>query len=119
MLEFLRRLFGPRTPPVEPQLDEALRLRMEADGMNLNAVVAEAAEPKAIPPKPALAGFQGRVRFEMTLGPEGTVKAVQMEGAPYDHVGELEAWAYAWTFKPAQLDGKPHACRMVYEVHWS
>jgi hypothetical protein len=47
------------------------------------------------------------------------VKAVAMDGAPFEHVQALEAWAHAWKFHPAILDGKPHACRMVYEVSWS
>ena len=121
MLERLKRFLNPvpHQPHVEPQLDEAVRKRLEGEGKNLNALVADAAEVLVMPPKPVLDGFLGMVRFEMTLSAEGQVKAVQMDGAPFNHVSELEVWAFAWTFKPALLDGRPHACRMVFEVHWS
>lgn len=121
MLSRLRRLFRPAEPEtrVEPVFDADVSARLRAEGKNLNALLAEAAEPAFLPPKPTLEGFAGQVRFELTLDARGAVKAVQMEGAPYAHVGELEAWAYAWTFRPAMLDGRPHACRMTYEVHWT
>lgn len=119
MLERIKRFLTPTPPRVEPQLDEAVRKRLEGEGKNLNALLADAAEPLVIPPKPALEGFSGRIRLEMTLSAEGQVKAVQLEGAPYNQVAELETWAYAWTFKPAFLDGRPHACRMTFEVNWS
>lgn len=119
MLTRLARLFRRPAPPVTPQMDDAVARRLAAEGKDPKTLVAEAAEPREIPTKPALPGFAGMVRFELTMDAEGAVKAVQMDGAPFDHVAALEAWAYAWTFKPALLEGRPHPCRMVYEVHWS
>lgn len=119
MLERLKRFFQPHAARVEPQLDEVVRKRLEGEGKDPGALLADAAEPLLIPPKPVLEGFSGMVRFEMTLSSEGKVVAVQMEQAPFSRVAELEAWAYAWTFKPALLDGKPHPCRMTFEVHWT
>lgn len=111
-------LFRRSPTPVTPQFDEAVARKLAAEGKAPTTLVAEAAEPSHIPAKPTLPGFSGMVRFELTMDAEGAVKAVQMEGAPFDHVAALEAWAYAWTFRPALLEGKPHPCRMVYEVHW-
>ena len=119
MFKALRKWWPGSTARVDPQYDETVRLRLEAEGKSPAALIADAAEPVEIPPKPSLTGFQGMIRFEMTLGAEGDVRAVQMEGAPFNQVAELEAWAYAWTFRPARLEGKTHPCRMVYEVHWS
>lgn len=119
MLARLLRRFRVASPPVTPQLDETVAARLAAAGQHPDRVAAEAAEPKEIPAKPALDGFRGMIRFELTLDAQGQVVAVQMDGAPYDVVTALEAWAYGWSFTPARLEGRPHACRMVYEVHWS
>jgi hypothetical protein len=118
MFARLASLFRRPTPPVTPQFDEAVARKLTAEGKAPATLVAEAAEPSHIPPRPVLPGFSGLVRFELTMDAEGAVKAVQMDGAPFDHVTALEAWAYGWTFRPARLEGKPHPCRMVYEVHW-
>ncbi len=118
MLARLRRLFAPAPPAVDPQLDEAVSRKLAAEGRDPQATRREPASPRSIPDKPPLPGFSGTVRFELTLDAEGRVKAVQMEGAPFDRVSDLEDWAYAWEFHPALLDGHPHACRMVYEVTW-
>ena len=117
MLDRLQRFLKPSR--VQPQFDEEVRRKLEGEGRNPQALMADAAEPLVIPDKPDLEGFQGLIRLEMTLSAKGQVKAVQMEGAPFMHVAKVEAWAYAWTFKPALLDGKPHPCRMTFEVHWS
>jgi hypothetical protein len=119
MLERLKRFWNPHPSPVEPQFDEAVRWKLEREGKHPNVVMADAAEPLVIPVKPRLDGFTGMVRFEMTLSAEGQVQAVQMDGAPFNQVAALEAWAHAWTFKPALLEGKPHPCRMTFEVQWS
>ncbi len=118
---FLKSLFR-RTrpePPLSPELDEAVARKLAAEGKDPGAVASRAADPREVPPRPELAGFNGSVRLVLTLDGLGDVKAVAMDGAPYGHVQELEAWAYGWKFHPAILDGKPHACRMVYEVSWN
>ena len=119
MLERLKQLWTGASARVEPQYDASVRRKLEAEGKNLSALIADPAEPTHIPEKPLLVGFSGRVCFQMTLNAEGEVQAVQMEGAPFKEVAKLEAWAYAWSFRPALLDGKPHPCRMTFEVHWS
>lgn len=119
MKKLLTRLFGSGSEAsVEPQFDEAVARRLEAAGKVPEQVQAQAAEPLEIPEKPPLAGFQGMVRFELTVDETGRVAAVAMDHAPYDRVTELEAWARSWSFRPAMLEGKAHPCRMVYEVHW-
>jgi hypothetical protein len=117
MLERFKRFLNPASP--KPQFDEEVRQRLEREGRNPQTLVADAAEPLEIPPKPHLDGFAGLVRLDLTLDAAGVVQSVQMEGAPFNEVAQLESWAYAWTFKPALLDGKPHPCRMTFEVHWS
>ena len=104
--------------PVKPQLDTSVAQRLAAAGKDPATVQAIPAEPREIPLKPALPGFQGTVRFELTIDAEGKVRAVAMDDAPLEHVGELENWAYAWTFEPARMEAEAHPCRMVYEVHW-
>lgn len=118
---FLKSLFrrAKPEPPVVPELDEAVARKLEAEGRDPGAVPSRAAEPREVPPRPELGSFKGSVRLVLTLDGLGDVKAVAMDGAPYEHVQAVEAWAYGWKFHPAILDGKPHACRMVYEVSWS
>lgn len=118
---FLKSLFRRATsePPVTPELDEAVARKLEAEGKDPRAVASRAAEPRDVPPRPELTGFKGSIRLVLTLDGLGDVKAVAMDGAPFEHVQVVEAWAYGWKFTPAILDGKPHACRMVYEVSWS
>ncbi|HJV21332.1 MAG TPA: hypothetical protein VJ570_01490 [Holophagaceae bacterium] len=120
-MSFLKSLFRRATPeaPVTPELDEAVARKLAAEGKDPGTVASRAAEPREVPPRPDLGAFKGAVRFVMTLDGLGEVKAVAMDGAPFEHVQALEAWAYAWKFRPAILDGQPHACRMVYEVSWS
>jgi hypothetical protein len=104
--------------PVKPQMDGSVAQRLAAAGKDPSTVQAQPAEPKEIPLKPALPGFQGTVRFELTIDAVGKVRAVAMDDAPMDHVAELEGWAYAWTFEPARMEDEAHPCRMVYEVSW-
>ncbi|MBK8727057.1 MAG: hypothetical protein IPL96_13705 [Holophagaceae bacterium] len=119
MKKLLSRLLGSGPgASVAPQFDEAVARRLEAAGKVPDQVQAQPAEPMEIPVKPTLTGFQGMVRFELTLDDTGRVAAVAMDHAPYDRVTELEAWARSWSFRPAMLEGKAHPCRMVYEVHW-
>lgn len=119
MFDWLRKRFSPTSTAVTPQFDADIERRLAQEGKQASALVADAAAPLEIPPKPLLPGVAGMISFEMTLDAEGRVTAVQMSGAPFNHVTELEAWAHAWTFQPARLEGKPHACRMTFEVHWS
>lgn len=112
-------MFGrAQAPCVEPRFDEAVARRLEAAGKAPDRVQATPAEPVEIPARPPLTGFQGMVRFELTLDAAGRVSGVAMDQAPEVHRRALEAWARSWTFAPASLDGQPHPCRMVYEVHW-
>ncbi|MBS1766964.1 MAG: hypothetical protein JST05_06120 [Acidobacteria bacterium] len=106
-------------PPVTPQFDDAVARRLADAGKRTDQVQAVPAEPIEIPVKPVLAGFQGTVKLELTLDETGVVRAVAMDGAKPSHVGELEAWAHAWRFRPATMEGKAHPCRMVFEVSWS
>lgn len=108
-----------RAQPVRPGFDEGVAKRLEASGKRPDTVQAVPAEPATIPPKPALPGFSGTVKLELTLDDTGAVRAVSMDGAQAAHVGELEAWAHGWRFRPAVMDGKAHPCRMVFEVTWS
>ncbi|MFN8011196.1 MAG: hypothetical protein U0P81_07310 [Holophagaceae bacterium] len=119
MRALLARIFGGApSPGLEPRFDEAVARRLEAAGKAPGRVQATPAAPLEIPARPPLPGFQGRVRFELTLDAAGKVSGVAMDQAPAAHRGTLEAWTRAWTFAPASLDGRPHPCRMVYEVHW-
>ena len=119
MRALFARLFGASpSSGVEPRFDEAVARRLEAAGKTPGRVQATPAEPQGIPPRPALPGFQGMVRFELTVDSAGRVSGVAMDQAPAAHRGALEAWARSWPFAPASLDGQPHPCRMVYEVHW-
>ncbi len=118
---FLKSLFRRANPEpsVTPELDESVARKLAAEGRDPETVTSRAAEPREVPPRPTLGGFKGTVRLVLTLDGLGEVKAVAMEGAPYEHVQALETWAHGWKFTPAILDGRPHACRMVYEVSWS
>ena len=119
MRALFARLFGASPPPgVEPRFDEPVARRLEAAGKVPGRVQATPAELREIPSRPPLPGFQGMVRFELTLDTAGRVSDVAMDQAPAAQRGMLEAWARSWTFSPASLDGQPHPCRMVYEVHW-
>ncbi len=108
-----------RAKPVKPQFDSSVAKRLEEAGKRTDQVQAIPAEPSEIPPKPALVGFKGTVKLELTLDDQGVVRAVAMEGARAADVTELEAWAHGWRFTPARMDGKVHPCRMVFEVSWS
>lgn len=116
---FFDRFRRRSAPPVTPQFDDAVAKRLEAAGKRPDRVQAVPAEATAIPKKPDLPGFTGTVKLEVTLDEQGAVRAVAMDGAPASAVAELEAWAHAWSFRPAAMDGKPHPCRMVFEVTWS
>jgi hypothetical protein len=116
LLDFFRRKAAPET--ITPQLDDTVAQRLAAAGKDPNKVEAVPAEPLEIPAKPALPGFAGTVRFELTIDETGKVRAVSMDDAPYAHVEPLEQWAYGWRFQPARMEGKTHPCRMVYEVSW-
>jgi hypothetical protein len=112
--------FRRKTPdPVKPQMDGTVAQRLAAAGKNPDTIQAAPAEPLEIPLKPALPGFQGTVRFELTIDAQGKVRAVAMDDAPPAHITDLEAWAYAWTFEPARMENEAHPCRMVYEVSWN
>lgn len=118
-MSFLSRFFRPSPDPLPaPQLDEPVAQRLAREGKDPNQVDLAAAEPLQIPEKPPLKGFKGMVSFEMTIDATGTVKAVAMQGAPFEHVQALEAWSYGWRFQPARMEGKPHPCRMTFEVTW-
>lgn len=108
-----------RATPVTPQFDGSVAQRLAAAGKDPATVQATPAEPLEVPTKPQLPGFEGMVRFELTIDDQGKVRAVAMDDAPPAAVAELEAWAYAWTFTPARMEGRAHPCRMVYEVQWS
>ena len=122
-MSFFQRIFGSSAPPsmaeVKPGFDASVAQRLAAAGKDPNRVEAIPAELLEMPAKPAMAGFSGMVRFELTLDAGGLVVAVQMDGAPYDQVSTLEAWAGKWTFIPAKMEGKAHPCRMVFEITWS
>lgn len=115
----LDRFRRAKAAPVTPQFDEAVSRRLADAGKRTDQVQAVPAEAIEIPKKPELAGFTGTVKLELTLDETGVVRAVAMDGAKAVHVGELEAWAHAWRFRPATMDGKSHPCRMVFEVSWS
>lgn len=108
-----------RPKPVRPQFDESVARRLEEAGKRPDRVQALPAEPTDIPPKPALEGFTGTVKLELTVDDQGVVRAVSMDGAQAAQVSELETWAHGWRFRPAMMDGKAHPCRMVFEVSWS
>ena len=115
----LDRFRRPKAAPVTPQFDEAVARRLAEAGKSPDKVQAVPAEPLDIPKKPRLPGFTGTVKLELTLDEAGAVRAVAMDGAQPAHVSELEAWAHAWRFRPASMEGTPHPCRMVFEVSWS
>lgn len=119
-MTFLRRLFGPAPKPqVKPEFDASVAQRLAAAGKDPNRVEAIPAELLNMPEKPALVGFKGTVRLELTLDASGKVVSVQMDGAPFNHVGTLESWAHGWTFSPARMEDKAHPCRMVFEITWA
>lgn len=119
-MSFFRRIFGSNTtPPVKPEFDSSVAQRLAAAGKDPSRVEAIPAELLEMPTKPALPGFSGLVRLELTLDDGGKVVAVQMDGAPFDQVSTLESWAEKWTFVPAKMEGRAHPCRMVFEITWS
>lgn len=118
-MNFLAHLFRKTPDPLpRPALDAAVAERLAREGRDPDSLAMRSAEPESVPDKPQLPGFSGTVTFEMTVDASGAVKAVALSGADYAHVGVLEAWAYGWRFRPALMDGKPHPCRMVFEVRW-
>lgn len=116
---FLDRFRRPAAPSITPQFDDAVARRLAEAGKSPDTVQAVPAEPVDIPSKPELPGFTGTVRLELTLDEQGAVRAVAMDGAPAAHVGDLEAWAHRWRFRPARMEGKAHPCRMVFEVPYA
>lgn len=106
-------------PSVTPQFDDAVARRLAEAGKRADQVQAVPAEALEIPKKPDLPGFAGTVKLELTLDETGAVRAVAMDGAKASDVGQLEAWAHTWRFRPATMEGKAHPCRMVFEVSWS
>jgi len=119
-MNFFRRLFGSSpAPPVKPEFDSSVAQRLAAAGKDPARMEATPAELLEMPAKPALPGFKGMVRLELTIDAGGKVVAVQMDGAPFDQVSTLESWAEKWTFSPAKMENKAHPCRMVFEITWS
>ena len=119
-MSFFRRIFGSRpTPKMKPGFDSSVAQRLAAAGKDPNRVEAIPAELLEMPKKPALAGFKGTIRLELTLDAGGKVVSVEMDGAPYSQVSTLEAWAEKWIFTAAKMDGKAHPCRMVFQITWS
>lgn len=124
-MNFLNRLFGSRPessespePSLKPEFDASVVQRLAAAGKDPHRVEAVPAELLEMPVKPALPGFSGMVRLELTMNESGKVVAVEMNGAPFECVSALESWAHTWAFAPARMEGKAHPCRMVFEVTW-
>ncbi len=124
-MNVLRRILGlgpapPKasTPPVKPEFDASVAQRLAAAGKDPNRVEATPAKLLEMPAKPALGPFKGTVSLELTLDVGGKVVSVNIDGAPFAHIPALEAWARAWAFSPAIMEGKAHPCRMVFEVTW-
>lgn len=105
-------------PPPTPQLDASVSERLAAAGKDPTRVQATPAELLERPARPGLPGFTGLVSLELTLDAEGRVRDIRLEGGPAGAATELEAWARAWRFRPAQLEGRAHPCRMVFQVNW-
>ena len=119
-MNFFRRIFGSNaTPLVKSEFDSSVVQRLAAAGKDPTRVEATPAELLEMPEKPLLVGFKGMVRLELTLDQGGKVVSVNMDGAPFAHISSLEAWAHAWTFSPAMMEGKAHPCRMVFEITWA
>ncbi len=119
-MNFFRRLFRSKSTSIlEPQFDASVAQRLAAAGKDPHRVEAIPAALLEMPAKPALPGFAGLVRLELTLDVAGKVRAVQMDGAPFDQVSTLETWAEQWAFTPAKMEGEAHPCRMVFEITWS
>lgn len=116
---FSRLLKRPSAPEgLVPALDDTIAQRLAAAGKDPAQVQAQPAEPLDIPPRPALPGFVGTVSLELTLGADGRVTEVRLEGAPEGAAADLAAWARRWRFSPARLEGEAHPCRMVFQVAW-
>lgn len=75
------------------------------------------------PPYPAAeerAQREGSVRIEVTIGPDGRVKAVRRVSATTDafwRATERQALS-RWRFRPATLDGRPIESRKTLTVHF-
>lgn len=118
-MNFLNRLFSSKLEPqLKPEFDASVAQRLAAAGKDVNRVRAVPAELIEMPKKPSLPSFMGMVKLELTVDERGKVVAVEMDGAPFEHVTILESWAHDWTFTPAKMEGKAHPCRMVFEVTW-
>lgn len=119
-MSWLPRLLRRPSPPdgPAPVLDDTVARRLAAAGKDPARVQAQPAEPLEIPARPALPGFAGSVSLELTLDATGRVAEVRLEGAPPEATAELTAWAQAWRFSPARLEGQAHPCRMVFQVAW-
>ena len=119
-MNFFRRIFGSSPEPtLKPEFDASVAQRLAAAGEDPTRVEATPAELLEMPEKPAMAGFKGMVRLELTLDGGGKVVSVQMDGAPFDQVSTLESWAENWVFAPAEMEDNTHPCRMVFEITWS
>lgn len=117
-MSWLTRLLRRPAPLPQPALDDTVARRLAAAGKDPARVQAQPAEPLEIPPRPALPGFTGTVSLELTLDATGRVAEVRLEGGPPEAAAELAAWARAWRFSPARLEGEAHPCRMVFQVAW-
>ncbi|MDE3245148.1 MAG: hypothetical protein KGN80_03595 [Acidobacteriota bacterium] len=119
-MNFFHRIFGSKPAnPVKPGFDASVAQRLAAAGKDPNRVAATPAELLTMPERPALEGFKGMVRLELTLDETGQVVSVEMDGAPFQHISALESWAHLWAFSPARMEGQAHPCRMVFEVTWT
>ncbi|WP_285724112.1 energy transducer TonB [Geothrix rubra] len=117
-MSWLTRLLRRSAPLPEPALDHSVAQRLAAAGKDPARVQAQPAEPLEIPARPLLPGFTGTVSLELTLDATGRVAEVRLEGGPPEAAAELTAWARAWRFSPARLEGQAHPCRMVFQVAW-
>ena len=73
-MNFFRRLFGSSpAPPVKPEFDSSVAQRLAAAGKDPARMEATPAELLEMPAKPALPGFKGMVRLELTIDAGGKV----------------------------------------------
>lgn len=73
-------------------------------------------EPVDLPPPAAEAGIQGRVRFQITVGPDGRVKEAHLLGGhPLLAEAAREA-VLKYRFRPLTRNGRPRSWKTIISV---
>ena len=84
-------------------------------------VMAKNIEKSVAPHYPAdarRAGREGTVRFEVIVGLDGSIAAMQYVGGPAEFVAESAQAVRQWRYKPTLLNGKPVFVQTMIDINY-